>query len=1295
MPAQQLVDLVWVLVSSCLVMLMQAGFCCLESGFARAKNSINVAIKNLFDFCVASIAFWAFGFAIMFGLTWHGLLGTTGFLFDGRQDARAWSFFFFQCMFCGTATTIISGAVAERMRFSGYVVTSALVSGCIYPVFGHWAWAGVDVGTPVGWLGQAGFIDFAGSTVVHSVGGWVSLAAILLIGPRLGRFEPGRPAMHGHNLPMAALGVFLLWFGWFGFNGGSTLAMNALVPRILVNTNLSAAAGGAAALTISWLVLRRPDTAVMMNGMLAGLVSITAGCHVTSPAAALAIGAIGGVLCSVMTWVLERIRIDDVVGSVPVHGFCGVWGTLAVALLGNAEEWGTGLSRLGQLAVQAKGVGVCFGWSFGVGLILLGVVNRVVKLRVSPEAELEGLNVSEHAVGAELLDLLTEMHHQQQAGDFSRPATVEPHTEVGLIAAQYNHVLERVNEEIRQREQACEALRAAEAKYRSIFDRAVEGIFQTTPDGQYLSANPALALLYGYESPAELIEQLSDVRRQLYVEPARRDDFVAALERDGQVHDFQSEVYRRDGSTIWISENAREVRDVDGRLLYYEGTVADITARKRSQELLREKEAAEAASRAKSQFLANMSHEIRTPLNGVVGMLDLVAATALDERQSRFVRIAKGSAAALLNVINQILDFSKIEAGKIELERIEFELPTLVEDTLEMFVQRAAEKKIELACRLAPDLCDAVEGDPDKLRQVLINLVNNAIKFTERGEVIVEVTRQLGADGRPLARFTVRDTGIGVPAESLHRLFQSFSQVDPSTTRKYGGTGLGLMIAKRLVELWQGEIGVESAPGIGSAFWFTYPLWPANERPAPRRLPPSTLRGLSVLAVDDNATNLEILHEQLASWDFRPTTVASAPAALAALEAAAAAGKPFPLAILDVQMPEMDGFDLAREIRARPQHTGTRLVMLTSLGEALDETLREQLGLAGYLQKPARQSRLFDALVEALCDRESTAATDSLPGEPRPTPRSTRAHVLVAEDNEVNQIVVCELLTRCGWTCELVGDGQAAVERARTNHFDLVLMDCQMPRMDGFQATTAIRRFEAEATAAGKPRHVPIIALTANAIQGDRERCLAAGMDEYLTKPIDPVQLVTIVETLIECSERATGNSHTSEPSTIEAQRQAPRDTTAAPLPASRGTPASTVHRPAAPSIAQGSALPVLDRKALERRCGGDDKLVARVLDKFSARLDETVEALAAACRDADFNEITTRAHALGGSAGNTGALAIAALAIAMESDARARDLPASRQALAQLRAGARDWHQELSAAPAGPSLSTSVNAGV
>jgi Amt family ammonium transporter len=405
---------------------------------------------------------------------------------------------------------------------------------------------------------------------------------------------------------------------------------------------------------------------------------------------------------------------------------------------------------------------------------------------------------------------------------------------------------------------------------------------------------------------------------------------------------------------------------------------------------------------------------------------------------------------------------------------------------------------------------------------------------------------------------------------------------------------------------------------------------------------------------------------------------------LAALEAAAAAGKPFPLAILDVQMPEMDGFDLAREIRARPQHAGTRLVLLTSLGEALDESLREQLGLAGYLQKPARQSRLFDTLVEALCEREPTAATDSLSSEPRPAPRSMRAHVLVAEDNEVNQIVVSELLTRCGWTCELVGDGQAAVERARASHFDLVLMDCQMPKMDGFQATAAIRRLEAKAAAAGNPRHLPIIALTANAIQGDRERCLAAGMDEYLTKPIDPIQLVTIVETLIECSERPAGKS----------LRMC--DGAAPPAPAaSVGAPAATASRPTNTSIAAGTSPLVLDFQALERRCGGDDKLVARVLDKFTARLDETVEALAMACRNGDFGEITSRAHALGGSAGNTGALTIAALAIELESDARAQDLAASRRVHERLRAAAGEWHAERSAAVANSHVSISTEAGV
>ncbi|MEX2115059.1 MAG: ammonium transporter [Pirellulales bacterium] len=1123
----EMLDLAWMLLCAGLVMLMQAGFCCLESGLARTKNRVNVAIKNLTDFCIASVIFWLFGFALMFGASWHGLIGTSHFM--PGKNAGPWllSFVLFQLVFCGTATTIISGAVAERIRFAGYLAVSVIVSALFYPVFGHWAWGGAADGAPSGWLAQAGFVDFAGSTVVHSVGGWIALAAVLVVGPRLGRFDADKPAMHGSDLPLATLGVFLLWFGWFGFNGGSTLAVSAEVPSILLNTNLAAAAGGVAALALAWAVLRRPDVVLTMNGVLGGLVGITASCHIVSPLSAIIIGAVAGVISVLGTWALERLKIDDVVGAVPVHGLGGVWGTLAVALFADASVWPHDGGRWTQLGIQATGVAACFAWAFGGGYVALRLLNLLLPLRATPDAERLGLNISEHDAKSEMVELLNEMEIQRNQSDFSRHVIVEPHTEVGQIALQYNRVLDKVHAEITSREQAVEALRHAEEKYRSIFENAVEGIFQTSLDGKYLNANPALARIYGYATPGDLQRVVSDIRLQLYVDPSRRDEFQRLVERDGVLKGFESQVYRLDGSTIWVSENARVVRDAAGKPLYYEGTVTDISEHVHSETLRHDKEAAEAACAAKSQFLANMSHEIRTPLNGVIGMLDLLAGTELAPKQLRYAQIAKSSADTLLSLINQILDFSKIEAGKLELESTEFDLRVLVEDAAEMFVGRAQQKNLELACQISPDIERQLMGDPDRLRQIVINLVNNAIKFTERGEVVLRVALEDETRDQVTVRLSVSDTGIGIPEDRRDRLFQSFSQVDVSTTRQYGGTGLGLAITKSLVELMGGRIGVDGRPGQGSTFWCTIKLGKQSKVRHDLCQIPHELRRMRVLAVDDNATNLEILRELFSNWGVSLTTVMHGSDALRALRNAATANCPFDLAILDVQMPDIDGFQLAAAIRRDHATRDTLLIVLTSMGQDLNETQVAALGLAGYVHKPVRQSRLLDAIVDAASRPYiERRASESEAAEHISDACVLRGRILVAEDNEVNQIVVTEILARSGFACQIVNDGQAAVDAVDAESFDLVLMDCQMPRMDGFAAARMIRqREDARAEIAENVQRLPIVALTANAIKGDREHCLAAGMDGYLTKPIDPESLIDLVESFINNGSRDQGAS--------------------------------------------------------------------------------------------------------------------------------------------------------------------------
>jgi PAS domain S-box-containing protein len=811
-----------------------------------------------------------------------------------------------------------------------------------------------------------------------------------------------------------------------------------------------------------------------------------------------------------------------------------------------------------------------------------------------------------------------------------------------LLIAHASTLVEQVEDQSR----AIEAARFTEIKYRSIFENAVEGIFQTSRGGQYLSVNPALARIYGFGSVADLMSGICDISRQLYVDPDRRRQFVEIMAEHGVVEGFESQIYRRDSSIIWISECARAVRDADGNLLYYEGTVEDITRRKESEELQRQKEAAELASRAKSEFLANMSHEIRTPLNGVIGMLELLGSTALDSRQQRYSRIARSSADSLLSLINDILDFSKIEAGKLELEHTDFDLHQLVEDMSEMFAQRAEDKRLELACHIRHDVPAAVRGDPDRLRQVLVNLTNNAIKFTERGEVVIRVALDEETNGEAIVRFEVRDTGIGIPADRMNRLFKTFSQVDASTTRRYGGTGLGLVVCKQLVELQGGAIGVESESGRGSTFYFTVRLAKQNAIERQARMPVE-LAGLRALAVDDNATNLEILEAQLAAWHIDYASASSGADALTILEGAAAAGSPFRLAVLDMQMPEMDGLQLAAAIKSRPAIADTTLIMLTSIGESMSDEQLAKFGLAAHLTKPTRQSRLFDAIIAVAADCGATRPdANSRRRLSHANSSSTKPRrILLAEDNEVNQLVASEIVLEAGFLCDIVDNGLAALEAIATGEYELVLMDCQMPGMDGFEATRAIRERQADSTS--DSRRLPIVALTANAIKGDRELCLAAGMDAYVTKPIDPIRLIETIQTLLQLAEDGT-------------PRAEPRNGT---RPLETDAPRHCIDESAKsrvqPRARQMISTPI-DVLDLLNRCQDKRELCGRVIAKFRDRCSEHRERIARAIVAADCDDLARAAHSLKGAAANLSAERLRAAAAEIERIALDHRLPAA-----------------------------------
>ncbi|EIJ41394.1 ammonium transporter [Beggiatoa alba B18LD] len=570
------INVLWICISAFLVFLMQAGFLCLESGFTRSKNAINVAFKNLVDFSIAVMLYWAFGFALMFGISFQGWFGQSYFLLPVQAEtAGVVAFFVFEVMFCATATTILSGAVAERFQLKAYVFATAFTSGLIYPLFGHWAWGGALTATQ-GWLQVRGFVDFAGSSVVHSVGGWVSLAALLIIGARTGRFAQGRTVrqIHGSNLPLSMLGVCLLLFGWFGFNGGSTLALNHAVPAIIVNTLLGGVAGALTASAWGWYRYGYAEVGYLINGMLAGLVAITAGCHAITVSQAILIGGIGGLIFCFANQLLLYLKIDDAVGAVPTHLAAGIWGTLAVGFFGDLSILNTGLSRLEQINVQLLGILVCAVWAFGCAYFFLMTLNRIFPLRVSLEAEEQGLNLAEHGAKTDLVELLTIMQTHEKNGYIGNYVPVEPFTEVGQIARQYNRVMT--------------ALDKASMQLRAIIHDIRDGIITFNRQGVITSFSAGAEQLFGYSAtsiighPVTVLWQQADPH---FLSAAYEMTLPVGIKRE-------IEVKRQDTTTLMVELTITQSwlqRDV-----MYTTLIRDITERKQMEaQLFAEKELAQ------------------------------------------------------------------------------------------------------------------------------------------------------------------------------------------------------------------------------------------------------------------------------------------------------------------------------------------------------------------------------------------------------------------------------------------------------------------------------------------------------------------------------------------------------------------------------------------------------------------------------------------------------------------------------------------------------------------------------
>lgn len=1199
------IDLLWVTISAGLVFLMQAGFLCLETGLTRSKNNINVAIKNLSDFGVSTILFWAFGFALMFGITSQGWIGSSDLAPNFSQE-NTWTavFFLFQVMFCATAVTIVSGAVAERMRFLAYLMIAVLVAGFIYPIFGHWAWNGLNLNAATGWLAARGFVDFAGATVVHSVGGWTALAVLLVIGARSGRFPKDAPPrkIPGANVPVATLGVILLYIGWMGFNGGSVLALNERTGFVIINTILAGAAGLLATLLAGTLVQGRADVSCVINGCLAGLVAITANAHAVTAVSAIVIGAIGGLVMKGVEVLLERYRIDDAVGAIPVHLGAGVWGTLAVGIFGRPELLNTGLGRGAQIGVQFLGIAVCFLWVFGVMTILLRFINLLYPLRVTAAAEQTGLNISEHGASTDLLDLLTVMDRQLKTGDLSLRVPAEPFTEAGQIADRYNRLMDalenarsrtvaivqsamdgivtfskqslaittlnpaaeamfgcqqalvlekpitalirasdnrfetrltpefrsliarataashpyqmvgqrhdgttfpvevmikeaRVGEEaqyigtfrdISQRKLAEEARQESERKYRLLIDTMQDGTF-ILQNGKLQFVNEAFARMVGYT-----IYQIKGMDYLELVAPEDRERLSRLYQRmqsgDAVSGEIEFALLHKDQKTrVYVSTKTRltTYNNQPANL----GTATDITARKQAEQELQEaKEAAETANRAKSVFLANMSHELRTPLNAIIGYSEMLEEDAQEDGFIALIPDLKKIRRAgrqLLDLINDILDISKIEAGKMDMFIESFIISDLLDSVMATITPLVEKKNNTFQVEYGDDL-GIIHNDRTKMQQILFNLLSNAAKFTENGTITLSARRQPASEsgGTEWIEFQVSDTGIGIPADKINTLFRSFTQADPSTTRKYGGTGLGLAISRYLCRMMGGDITVESEVGVGSTFTIYLPAdfdkaQAQRQDDGPMATPVyeedvvtvKPANASTILIIDDDPITRDLIRRHLLREGFHVKT------ATGGEEGLKLAAELYPDVItLDILMPGVDGWHVLSALKADTDLADIPVIIVTMIE---DKNKGFALGAAEYLVKPIDRKRLLNVVSKY---RQNDATIKATPGR-----------ILIVEDDEATREIVRRTLEKEGWQIDEAENGRIALQTLEAVKPELILLDLMMPEMNGFRFIDQLRQNS-------QWHHIPVIVITAKELTAAERAQLNGYVERVLQK---------------------------------------------------------------------------------------------------------------------------------------------------------------------------------------------------
>jgi nitrogen fixation negative regulator NifL len=833
-----------------------------------------------------------------------------------------------------------------------------------------------------------------------------------------------------------------------------------------------------------------------------------------------------------------------------------------------------------------------------------------------------------------------DFHNQRKNGElYWESATISP---IINESGEITHFL-AVKEDITERKQRDREILYQKQYFESLVQNSPVAVVVLDNSHRILSINPAFEELYGYsidEVAGGDLDALINTEESIL---AARGYTQTVMDRP--VHAI-GQRRRKDGSLVDVEIFGVPVL-VGGERIGILALYHDISV------LVRAQKEAEQANKAKSEFLANMSHEIRTPMNGVIGMLELALDTTLTSEQRDYLQTSLQSAEALLALLNDILDFSKIEAGRLEIEQINFNLRNTVEDVAYTLAKRAQDKGLEMACLIHPDLKPDLRGDPGRLRQILVNLVGNAIKFTHRGEIVIQADPIQETEDHVLVHFMVQDTGVGIPYERQAAVFDRFTQADGSTTRQYGGTGLGLTISRQLVEAMGGVIGLESKPGAGSTFWFDlkFEKQPPEKRgTAPLTLGPVNLKEARVLIVDDNQTNRMVLMKNVEALGSRVDAVSSGAKCLEVLRHAHRDGDPYHVVLLDMQMPGMDGEQTARAIKSDPAAKEVKIIILTSMGQRGDAVRLEALGCSSYLLKPVKQQMLFDAIV-AVLGRPDESSVGLITRHTLAEQRKFGLRILLAEDNPINQKLALVLLQKTGYSVDAVETGSQALESVKAKQYNAVLMDVQMPEMDGFEATSLIRTWEKQVG-----QHVPIIAMTAHAMQGDRERCLAAGMDDYVTKPLEPRVLFSVLDRWTQLPGPAaeteeSPDDYTSTDASLLAMDEDWFGETDAP--------ASSGIKEAVPALQTDFSpdSPPINFESAIARFDGDRAFMMEMLKEYRDHLPARMTEMHAALQRADINGLARLAHNLKGISLNFSADPLADMALTLEEICKREDL--------------------------------------